>query len=191
MNKPDAFVLNKCKLVTGGGLSVDYRSSEQDDQQTFNEKNAKISSKVPHPDLQKALDKLKDCSAQVAKISSIEAVRTAKQLNAEQVKAFKVLKPIIDKMMKENMEDIRVTGVAISGDDKARAVIITGTIEVNSGARIAINSPRILLSGDAFGFEAILEKQLDKVVHEVEQYLFEGKKGDMELFDPVAEKEEG
>lgn len=46
----------------------------------------------------------------------------------------------------------------------------------------AINTPLIQLNRDIFGFETELAERVDVIIEEIEKYLFEGKKAQLELF---------
>lgn len=87
--------------------------------------------------------------------------------------------------MYEGDECIQVTGISITGFEETKAVIIMGTVTAPSGIAMAINTHKIELSSDIYAFEEELGKIVKGLEKEVFEYLFKGKKAQLELFDPL------
>jgi hypothetical protein len=86
--------------------------------------------------------------------------------------------------------EISVTGIDISGKDEMRGCIITGKKTVISGA-VAMNSPRIRFSVDAFGFEQEVNQLVDDHVKEIFAALYEGKSAQLQIGFPETKESEG
>jgi len=190
--KPINFSLTKVKLLKGGGLDVTYRKQDTEkgitDTVDFNIKNTTN----PHPDLVDAIHELKVYVSKCYGMDGAVVLAKSKGLDKKDGDAFKVVKKLIENAYNETLKKIDVTGIAISGsieDDKdKRAVIITGTQLMSNNSKTALNSPRIKLNTNQFTFESDVQDIVNKISEEVCEYLFEGKKAQLELF--VEPKEE-
>ena len=91
-------------------------------------------------------------------------------------------KEIAEDFAKEMMNNIEVRGISLSGKDDNAGVIITGLFTTYNNQKTCINSPRIKLSVDSFGFEEELEEIVTEIEEEVYDFLFKGKKAQLELF---------
>ena len=82
-------------------------------------------------------------------------------------------------------QSVQVTGLSITGFEETKAVVITALVMAPAGVLMAINTHKIELSSDIYAFEEELSNITDKLEKEVFEYLFKGKKAQMELFDPL------
>lgn len=82
-------------------------------------------------------------------------------------------------------QSVQVTGLSITGFEETKAVIITALVMAPAGVMMAINTHKIELSGDIYAFEEELSSITDKIEKEVFEYLFKGKKAQLELFDSL------
>ena len=87
--------------------------------------------------------------------------------------------------MYENDQVVQVTGLSITGFKETKAVVITAMVVAPAGIAMVINTHKIELSSDIYAFEEELSNITDKLEKEVFEYLFKGKKAQMELFDPL------
>lgn len=126
----------------------------------------------PHPDLTDALLRLKRPLAVMHGLIDLEILVDSKDFGAtaDQLE-------IASNHTVEKLEKIKVTGVALSGKDKNRGVVITGTYDGQ-----AINSRNIKYSGTKFGFEADLEDIVDSICDETYAFVFKGKRAQQEMF---------
>lgn len=82
----------------------------------------------------------------------------------------------------EIAENIEVRGLSWSGSEANEGVIITSVFECVNGSKTCINTPRIKLAQDSFGFEEDLKAICEGVKNEVYAYLFDGKQAQLSLF---------
>jgi hypothetical protein len=179
--------LHKIKTLNGGGIEATYKDLVREgNTEHINEHSIK-SPVDPSPDLTDQLDELKTIVARCYGINGIDYLRTSPNLDGVETEAFQEVASLIDKMVLENMKKITVTGVSITGEKREgadnRAIVITAKMHQANGGQIAMNSPRIKLNQERFGFEDQLTTIIEKLEEEVKQYLFEGKKAQLDLFD--------
>ena len=84
-------------------------------------------------------------------------------------------------------QSVRVTGLSITGFEETKAVILTTLVMAPAGVLMGIPTHKIELSGDIYAFEEELSGITDKIEKEVFEYLFKGKKAQLELFDPLGD----
>ena len=183
--------LHKVKTLNGGGLETTYRELIREDNTEHIDEHTKKSPVDPHPDLTDQLEELKTILARCYNINTIDLLRTSPNLDQQEKEAFEIVANLIDKMALESMKKITVTGVNITGDkaegtDK-RAIVITGKLYQANGSQIAMNSPRIKMNQDQFGFEDQVAMIIEKLEEEVRSYIFDGKKAQLDLFDAQEE----
>jgi hypothetical protein len=82
-------------------------------------------------------------------------------------------------------QSVQVTGLSITGFEETKAVVITTLVMAPAGVLMGIPTHKIELSGDVYAFEEELSGITDKIEKEVFEYLFKGKKAQLELFDPL------
>jgi len=187
MHEEDNVTLHKVKTVNGGGLEVIHRELIREGNTEHIDEHSKKSPVDPHPDLTDQLDELKTIIARCYNINAIDYLRTSPNLDGVEKEAFEEVANLIDKMVLENMKKITVTGVSITGEKREgsdnRAIVITAKMHQANGSQIAMNSPRIKLNQEKFGFEDQLTTIIERLEDEVKAYLFEGKKAQLDLFD--------
>ena len=82
----------------------------------------------------------------------------------------------------ECLGNIEVRGVSLSGQDDNVGVVLTGLFTVSNNQKTVINTPRMKFNVETFGFEEELDYIVCDIENEVYEFLFEGKKAQMELF---------
>ncbi len=87
-------------------------------------------------------------------------------------------------------QSVQVTGLSITGFEKTRAVVITTLVMAPAGILMGIPTHKIELSSDIYAFEEELSGITDKIEKEVFEYLFKGKKAQLDLF-PAEEEGDG
>jgi len=180
MRKPlrGSFKLEKVKTIKGGGLEISYEVEDVIGSEAYHDKDNKKSTKVPHPDLTSQLNLLIPMLARVYHFTFIRDV-----ISDSEFKAKPEQSRFAEKALQEIMERIKVTGVAISGQDENKGIIITGTFNCDQvNIKTAINSHRIKFNSTTYGFEEGLEEIVTKLTDEVFEYLFEGKQAQLEIF---------
>jgi len=73
----------------------------------------------------------------------------------------------------------------VSGEENKRGVVITSTFTVDNNQKVAMNTPRILLSAESRGFEEQLSNLVDDIEAEVYAFVYENKVANPEIFDYV------
>lgn len=175
--KKSSFELSKVKFLKGGGLDVHYNVTEVIDDESYTNKYHVESAKDVHPDLIKLFVRIKPILARVFNITSFLTC-----ISTDDFKANKMQKEIAEDFAKEMMNNIQVRGISLSGNDDNVGVIITGLFTTYNNQKTCINSPRIKLSVESFGFEEELEEIVTEIEEEVYDFLFKGKKAQLELF---------
>jgi hypothetical protein len=188
----DNITLSKVKLINGGGLEISYREIVRDGAITDKIDWTTKNSINPHPDLVKKIAELKPFLARCYGLNAIDVLRNAKSLSAAEKKAFETTGGLIDRMTKEILDKIAITGIAISGEingeKDGRACVITGTMLQENNVKTAINSPRIKFNQDVFKFEGNVQDIVNKIEEEVNEYLFENKKAQLDMFASQEQK---
>ena len=175
--KKSSFELSKVKFLKGGGLDVHYNVTEVIDDESYTNKYHVESAKDVHPDLIELFVRIKPILARVFNITSFLTC-----ISTDDFKANKMQKEIAEDFAKEMMNNIEVRGISLSGKDDNVGVIITGLFTTYNNQKTCINSPRIKLSVESFGFEEELEEIVTEIEEEVYDLLFKGKKAQLELF---------
>ena len=185
-NPKDAdFSLKKVKLIPGGGLQVVYKVSTDIDGSTYEKEEVTKDTRMPHPDLTKPIDSLLTFLAKTLRFEESLTVVRSKDFAAtpKQLKAA-------EKANKQLLDQMDVTGFALSGKDDNLAVIVTGKLITELKTVVALNSPRIKFNNTTYGFEDVLEDKVDLIKSEVYKYLFDGKKSQLDMFNGTPESGE-
>ena len=174
MNVPkrENFALSKAKIVNGG-LEAEYELTEivGDDPCTTGYKIT--NSRLPHPDLPALFQKLRGI---VGRVMGVTAV--LEHLQSEQYPAMSGVEKFLDGVC----EQYDVRGISWSGSGAKEAVIISSVFTTASGLKCAVNTPRLPLNSETFGFEEELSEIIGRIKDEVFAYLFEGKQAQLSLF---------
>lgn len=177
-----AFSLSKVKVINGGGLDVHFEVEEACGAEVYRENYHLTSGKEIHPDLQKLFDKLKPIMARVYHLSFFRSL-----METPDFKATKKQKELAEEAFKEVIDKLRVTGVSLSGKDDNVGVVLTGTFTADSNQKMAINSHRMKFNSERYGFEEEMEEIVGEIESEVYEFLFNGKKSQLEIFDEYRE----
>lgn len=177
-----SFSLSKVKVINGGGLDVYFEVEEACGAEVYRENYHLTSGKEIHPDLQKLFDQLKPIMARVYHLSFFRSL-----LDTPDFKATKKQKELAEEAFTEVIDKLRVTGVALSGKDDNVGVVLTGTFTADSNQKMAINSHRMKFNSERYGFEEEMEEIVGEIESEVYEFLFNGKKSQLEIFDEYGE----
>lgn len=183
--KRSNFTLNKVKLISGGGLALNFTLQQIIGADTYKDTQDHKSTKQPHPDLEELLLKLAPMVAQVFCFTNARDIVNRKEFDANISQ-----KDYIAKYVDFIVEKIKITGISISGEDTKRGVVITALFAVDNNQRTAINTPRILLGGESRGFEEKLTELVDKLEGEVYEFVYEDKIANPEMFEYGDSEEE-
>ena len=178
------FKLNKLKLISGGGLSVEYTLQEVIGADTYQSKQKQDSTKQAHPDLEENLIALAPMVAQVFCFTNARDIAMTPVFKADVLQ-----KEAMAKFVDFIHDKIRITGISISGEEAKRGVVITASFEVDNYQRVAINTPRILLSSESRGFEEKLAGIVDSLESEGYEFIYNSKVANPEIFDYSGEEE--
>lgn len=180
MKVPDekAFALSKVKTISDGGLDVHFEVEEVCGAEIYRENYHLCSTKEIHPDLQKLFDKLKPIMARVYHLSFFRSLLETPDFNATKEQC-----ELAETAFSEVLKKLDVTGISLSGKDDNVGVVLTGTFTADSNQKMAINSHRMKFKDSRYGFEEEMEEIIGEIESEVYQFLFKGKKCQMELFE--------
>lgn len=174
----NAFALSKVKVISGGGLDVHFEVEEACGAEVYRENYHLSSSKEIHPDLKKLFDQLKPIMARVYHLSFFRSL-----IETPDFKATKKQQELAEEAFKEVLAKLNVTGISLSGKDNNVGVVLTGIFTADSNQKMAINSHRMRFADERYGFEEEMERIIGEIESEVYQFLFKGKKCQMELFE--------
>ena len=172
------FSLEKVKLTKTGGLDVHYSVNEKLGAEFYSNKYHIMSSKDVHPDLRKLFCKLNPI---VARVFNLQSFMT-EVIEDSVFDASEMQKSIARDYAEACVDRISVRGISISGKDENQGVTIAGVYETDELIKTSICTPKINYATEVFGFESELEDIVFDIEDEVYQYLFEGKKAQLELF---------
>lgn len=186
-----AFALSKVKIIPSGGLDLHFEVEEACGAEVYTENYHLVSTKGIHPDLQNLFDKLKPIMARVYHLTFFRTL-----MDVPDFKATKKQKELAEKAYEEIESKLKITGLSLSGKDDNVGVVLTATFTADSNQKMAINSHRMRFADERYGFEEEMERIIGEIESEVYQFLFKGKKCQMELFenedfDEETEKESG
>lgn len=171
------FSLSKVKLLKDGGLDVHYEVTEVVGNESYTNKYHVLSAKDIHPDLRKLFKDLCPIMGRVFNITSFKSM-----IATLDFKATKKQIEIADSFADECLGNIEVRGVSLSGQDDNVGVVLTGLFTVSNNLKTAINTPRMKYAVETFGFEEELENIVCNIENEVYEFLFDGKRAQMDLF---------
>lgn len=180
----NAFSLNKVKTLKDGGLDVHYEVVETVGNEVYTNKYNIESAKDIHPDLRKLFSKLRPIMGRVFNITSFKTL-----VSTDEFKARPAQVTLAEDFAEQCLKNIEVRGISLSGKDDNVGVVLTGLYEVANGQKTAINTPRLKLENETWGFEEELECIIADIETEVYAFLFKGKKAELSLFGDEGEAE--
>lgn len=173
--KEQDFEFKKLK-TNGGGLNVDFSYSYAVKKEVHTNVVPLESTSPPHPELTNLLDKLKPV---IADIFMFNFPRELCMIN--EFEATTEQSRYLERYYIEQIKKIDITGIAVSGSEEKKKVVITATYENKMGVT-AINSKPISLSGSKYGFEEDVENIVNELISEAYLYVFKGKSAEPQLF---------
>jgi len=172
----DNFTLKKAKVSTQK-VEIEFEERFVADDNPHIRKHIIKSDIMPHPDL---TNKINDLKGYLAKAYHYEKLYNAGR---------KLKKTEDENFTNEYLDilnQIEVMGISIGGNDNLRGVVISGKMESNNGAKVAMNTPRIVFESEKLGYESEVEEKIIDISEEIYAYLFENKKANKELFDEIS-----
>lgn len=179
-----SFLLRKVKRLKSGGLQVDFTVRETAGGETYEREETHKNARDPHPDL---LGRLDDFDVMLAVTLRFKELLTV--VRSDEFKATKDQNKKAEKAYDWIIQHIDVNGLALSGQDDNRGVIIMGTLKTEAGPNVALNSPRLKFNATTYGFEEALEDRIDQLEEEVYQYIYKGKAAQLDMFSGGDEEE--
>lgn len=184
--KDAGFILSKVKLLPEGGLTANYKSTETTGGEPSVLDYQTTCTREIHPDMQARFNGLREVVARTLNITAFLSLLENLKITAGE-------KEYVKEFAADLVEKIDVRGIAISGAADLRGVVITAVLETPNGLKTYVNTPRIKLGGDSFGFEEDLAAAVDAICSEVYEYLFNGKQAQLSLFggdgEPLTDKQ--
>jgi len=131
---------------------------------------------VPHPDLQKSLDKLKPLMAR--RLGFLEGTDLAKKLlqgvDLDKYKEVMDLEKLIISRM-------HIGGLTFNGKGDKFGVMITGSFTTPVSGSVGLATPRIAFEEDVLGYEDECFELCEEVKKEVHAYRFLNKKAQLDI----------
>ncbi len=180
------FELNKLKIDSSGKVEISYKRMVTDGSATYADTIEVSSPRVPHPDMNEALDALKHA---LAESNSLFVHRNDKVLSPSLRKNLegKIMERVLNAWDGVVLDSVEVSGVSIQGDLESGSCVITGKHNTH-GTATAMNSPKISFKGDSFKIETEVRDQVKKIHEEAYCYIFENKAAQQEI--PFGKAEE-
>ena len=163
------YSLTKVKLIKGGGLAVTYDVIETIGDETFSDNNTVKSTKEPHPDLYRVLNDIKEVAADLIGLNEPLVLAKAKKMSAS-------VKFDIEAFVKHNKENLKINGVSLAGAMQKRVALLV-VYEPKPGQALAMN-PRVTIDSEDY---PELENMIEELEKETYEYLFEGKRAQLEI----------
>jgi len=172
------FKLEKVTLPKNGGAKIEfsYQKSVRNETHTIHDKHE--TTENPHPDLTGIMRKLKDYLVVVHNLHMVEKVVKRKQFDATTAQQ-KIATGALD----EIKQAIRISQCSLHGSSEDRAVIITGVNTSLTGQGMALNTHKIHLENDTYGFESELAEAVDDLISECYEFVFNHKVEEPDLFE--------
>jgi hypothetical protein len=179
METPDLANFNvlKVKLPTGGGLYVKFKYSKTMRNEYHEIEDIQQSSVEPHPDLQQRIRSLKEWYMDVTRLKDLYQVILSERFDATEGQR-KIAKSVLDEFKRH----LWISQISISGKEENVGVIITGIITGETGQGMALNSHRIKLSDEIFGWEEDLKEVVEEIERECYEYIYNGKVAEPDMF---------
>lgn len=171
------FTLTKVKLIKDGGLDVHYEVIEQVGNETCSNHYHVESGKDVHPDLRNCFKRLTPIMGRIFNITSFLSLVESKEFDATEQQEANARE-----FAEECLNNIEVRGISLSGQGDNVGIVLTGLFTVSNNQKTAIKSPRLKFNTETFGFEEELENIAREIEAEVYEFLFKGKKAQLELF---------
>lgn len=179
------FSLSKVKLAKNGGLTVHYEVTEVIGEESYTNKFLVESAKDIHPDLQELFNRLRPIMGRIYHLTSFLSL-----IESVDFKANAKQKEFGRSFADELLKNIEVRGVSFSGQDDNIGIVLTALMTSGNNQKCAINSPRLKFNVETYGFEEELETISGEIETEVYEFLFKGKKAQLELFGATTDDEE-
>jgi len=191
MERPDDFVLSKIKSIGGGSIEVTYKVHGIDDDQSYSKEINESDTRIPRKELTDLMDEFKSILKECLGFNYFQIMSKSNTLTKVEEDAFKQLETVFDRGNNHMNSLIEISGISLNGSESKRSIVISGKLRQANNSKIAINSPRIVISGNTFGFEEEIEQIIYKIEEEVQVYLFEGERAQLEMaFTDTNESEE-
>lgn len=171
------FNLSKVKMLTKGGVQVEYQITQVVDGETSLIDRSETCNRDVHPDLAGLFEDLRSIVGRVFNITSFLSLLESDEMKVPESKRL-IARDFADELLKK----IDVRGVSWSGTGENVGVIITSIFETPNGLKTCINTPRLRMATISFGFEEELETIVESIKSEVYAYLYKGKQAQLSLF---------
>lgn len=171
------FSISKVKLKKDGVVDLHYEVTETVGQETYTNKYHLESAKDVHPDMRQLFKSLNTIVARIFKFTSFQSV-----VSAPDFKATAKQREAADTYADEVTKGVHVSGLSYSGTGDNVKVVLTALYTVANNQKVAINTPAIRIEGESWGFEEELADIASQIEGEVYQFLFHGKKAQLEIF---------
>lgn len=173
------FELKKIKVDSDGKVSISYKTDNQVEGSASYDTIEMESDRHPHPDLKEAINRL---TPYLADANGLRPYRNLPHVPPKKLDRWNEphIQEILNALDTHVYASVIPSGITLSGNDHTLGVIITGKHEVHNTA-VAMNSPRISINADVFGFEAEVFDIVDTIVEEARLFIEERKSAQLEL----------
>lgn len=191
MNSQEFQKLQEVKVLNNGGLKIVFLSQAKKEGGGMSSETWSFESgDSPHPDLHNALNQMKVFLTGAHGMNMLTDLMDDEGLSKKHKDAFKDVKSLVNKKHAELLDTITVTGINIDNQKEKTAIKVKGKQKHANGSITAMNTTRMRTDKKCFGFELDLDDAYNNLEIEVKEYLFEGKRPQLEIaFKDKGEKE--
>ena len=180
------FTLNKVKMLKDGGVFAEYEVAVVVNGVASIRKQKTERNDLAHPDLKNSFEVLKPFVLRTFGLTSFLSIVDSKDFGATEKQSSAMYKYANDLHLRTSIK-----GITIKEGKESDGVIITSMLGVlNTEQSSVLNTPKITLGDETYGFETELLSAVDTIQEEVYQYLFEGKQSQLSLFNGNSESSE-
>lgn len=179
------FAVSKVKLAKNGGVTILYDVTEVIGEESYTNKFLVESAKDLHPDFVECFNKLRPILGRIFNLISFLSL-----VETPEFKATAKMKEQAREFADEVLKLVEARSISLSGKDDNVGVVISGLMTTGNNKKTAINSPLLKFNSEVYGFEEELEEICGDIEKEAYQFLFKGKKAQLELFGAAGNDED-
>lgn len=171
------FAVSKVKLAKNGGVTILYEVTEVIADESYTNKFLVESAKDLHPDFKQCFENLRPIIGRIFLLTSFQSL-----IDAPDFKATPKMKELAKAYKDELLSNVEARSISLSGKDDNVGVVISGLLTTGNNKKTAINSPLLKFNPEVYGFEDELEEICGQIEREAYEFLFKGKKAQLDLF---------
>ena len=179
--KRENFTLKSVKIKDHTTMEIKFVESFVHNDEAHQQEHTVTSTLPPHKHLTDAFKGLKEVVYVIMGYNSVDVLAKAKQSTHKQQEAFKTLSAMLEKLKKEQLDNLDPYAIHISGSNNDK-IKISCKRKTEQGT-VAFNTPLMMMDADVFGIEDDLLNIVSVVVEEVFEYTVNKKSVQLSAID--------